>query len=200
MFGDEQEYFESRQAEPMNERFFTEPRESGFENFCDSNKEELPRNEMFSESRKNNFGLRNFVYPFTSIIFWVVLIFVSALTDEILRSVLPTKDLNMNTHIAAVAGSFAAVYIVFLILSVPMLNKREKTKEKLKMNIGSLIENKLPANMPEQTKRKIVRLASTPIILCILFAVLLVLLSGGGLVALIVIITVMSKFKNTKKK
>lgn len=139
MFGDEQEYFEERKAEPMNEAFYEEHFDSSAsvygvnEDLSDEKKEA----KHLKKYKKSKFTAKNYLYPLTSVGFYTTLIiveisiFIAFLSQAYTLSSTPLyKDSDMLFVVAAIAA--VIVYVVFIFLSVPILKAKEEVRNKIK--------------------------------------------------------------------
>lgn len=206
MFGDEQEYFENRQAEPMNEAFFEEHFDSSAsvygvnDDLSDKKKEakQLRRD-------KKKLTLRNYLYPLTSMAYYVTLVIVETIVFiaaiELERNIITTPIKYTGESLLLIAAVVAVIlYIVFIFLSIPLLRFRDETKSKVKELMGLDATpinagNAQPANSSQNTDIK--KLIRRNIGWIIPVGIVVMIASGGS--ALIILLVVLSIFRKHGK-
>lgn len=142
MFGEEQHYFENRQAEPMNEAFYEEHFDSSAsvygvnEDLSDKKKE--PK--QLKKDKKLNLTAKNYLYPLSSVGFYTTLIIAEIAAFFIcieLEQSLSTPVRFEPEMLFVVAALLAvAVYVAFIFISVPVLKAKQKAREAIKSAFG----------------------------------------------------------------
>ncbi len=207
MFGDEQEYFENRQAEPMNEAFFEEHFDSSAsvygvnEDLSDRKKEAR----QLKKDKKSKFTAKNYLYPLTSVGFYTTLlivelsVFIAFLSQEYTLSSTPLyRDSDMFFIVAAIAA--VIVYVVFIFLSVPLLKFKENARSKVKELMGLdatpiNVGNAQPANSSKNTDKK--QFIRRNLGWIIPVSIVVIISSGGS--AVIVILIAISLYRKYGK-